>query len=85
MANADQEMLAELLKPLGFYNKRSKSLIKFSREWTDKEWKSPNELHGIGKYAQDSWEMFVNGNLVEDPADHVLNRYYDWRKQQTQA
>ena len=33
MMEADQEELAKLLKPLGFYNKRAKSLVKMSKQW----------------------------------------------------
>jgi methyl-CpG-binding domain protein 4 len=65
---------------LGFYNRRARSLQKFSSEWTEKDWKSPIELHGVGQYGLDSWNIFVEGEIVESPADHVLKDYVSWRK-----
>jgi methyl-CpG-binding domain protein 4 len=75
MGSADLDKLARVIKPLGLYNKRAKTLIKFSQEWTDKEWQEPIELHGIGKYAQDSWEIFQKNNLNVQPADKELILY----------
>lgn len=75
MGNADPLSLAEMIKPLGLYNRRAKTLIKFSQDWTDKDWKEPIELHGIGKYAQDSWEIFQNNNFTTQPTDKELISY----------
>lgn len=75
MGSADPEELARLIKPLGLYNRRARTLIKFSREWTDKEWQDPIELHGIGKYAQDSWEIFQKNNFSVQPTDKELLSY----------
>ena len=55
MMNANQSELAELLKPLGLYNRRAKSLKKMSEGYV-KGFKSVDELYGIGQYAKDSWE-----------------------------
>jgi hypothetical protein len=81
LASANPEEVRDLIRLLGFYNRRTSTLINFSQEWTAKDWKSPIELKGIGKYAHDSWKIFVEGNLVENPSDHVLNDYVTWRKQ----
>ena len=75
MVQADPAALSEVIRPLGFYNKRARSLIKFSQEWTEKEWKEPIELHAIGKYAQDSWEIFQKNNFSVQPTDKELLRY----------
>ena len=61
MMNADESELAELLKPLGLYNRRAKSLKKMSEGYV-KGFKSVDELYGIGQYAKDSWEIFQNNN-----------------------
>jgi methyl-CpG-binding domain protein 4 len=79
LSNAIESELVEILRPLGFYNKRAKSLIRFSREWLG-EWEDPIELHGIGQYARDSWTLFVENKMVDDPSDHVLKDYVKWRK-----
>jgi methyl-CpG-binding domain protein 4 len=80
LSNAVESELVEMMRPLGFYNKRAKGLIRFSREWLG-EWKDPIELHGIGQYARDSWTLFVENGMVDDPSDHVLKDYVKWRKE----
>jgi methyl-CpG-binding domain protein 4 len=75
MASADPEEIARVIKPLGLYNRRARTLIKFSREWTEKDWKEPIELHGIGQYAQDSWEIFQKNNYEIQPTDKELIGY----------
>ena len=74
MVNANQSELAELLKPLGLYNRRAKSLKKMSEGYV-KGFKSVDELYGIGQYAKDSWEIFQNNNKNVNPTDKVLLAY----------
>ena len=74
MMNANQSELAELLKPLGLYNRRAKSLKKMSEGYV-KGFKSVDELYGIGRYAKDSWEIFQNNNFNVKPTDKVLQEY----------
>ena len=74
MMNADESKLAELLKPLGLYNRRAKSLKKMSEGYV-KGFKSVDELYGIGQYAKDSWEIFQNNNRKVNPTDKVLQEY----------
>jgi len=74
MMKANQSELAELLKPLGLYNRRAKSLIKMSKGYV-KGFKSVDELFGVGQYAKDSWEIFQHGNMDVNPTDKVLLEY----------
>ena len=74
MMNANQSELAVLLKPLGLYNRRAKSLIKMSKGYV-KGFKNVSELYGIGQYANDSWEIFQNNNRKVNPTDKVLLEY----------
>ena len=81
MSKANEKEIASMIKKLGFSNRRSKTLVRFSNEWiSKKDWKNPIELHGIGNYAMDSWKMFLDGEIVDDPSDHVLKDYVKWRK-----
>ncbi|XP_048643098.1 methyl-CpG-binding domain protein 4 isoform X1 [Marmota marmota marmota] len=76
---ADWKDVSELLKPLGLYDLRAKTIIKFSEEYLTKQWKYPIELHGIGKYGNDSYRIFcVNEWKQVHPQDHKLNKYHDW-------
>lgn len=76
---ADWEPMSEILKPLGLYKHRAKIIIRFSDEYLTKQWRYPIELHGIGKYGNDSYRIFC----VEEwrdvtPNDHMLNKYHEW-------
>lgn len=75
MAEADPSEVSSVIRSLGFYNKRAQTLIRFSREWNQVEWKEPIELHGIGQYAQDSWEIFQKNNFDVQPTDKELINY----------
>ncbi|XP_016279984.1 methyl-CpG-binding domain protein 4 isoform X1 [Monodelphis domestica] len=80
---ADWKEVSELLKPLGLYDLRAKTIIKFSvfplDEYLTKQWRYPIELHGIGKYGNDSYRIFcVNEWKQVHPEDHKLNKYHDW-------
>jgi methyl-CpG-binding domain protein 4 len=79
---ADPEEMAEVIAHLGFKNKRTRTIQRFSKDWVELDWIEPKELYGIGKYAQDSWEIFRKGNLNVDPTDGVLNKYLAWAKTQ---
>ncbi|XP_068453199.1 methyl-CpG-binding domain protein 4 [Clinocottus analis] len=76
---ADWKPLSDLMKPLGLYELRAKTLIRFSDEYLAKEWRYPIELHGIGKYGNDSYRIFCVGEWREvKPEDHMLNKYHAW-------
>ncbi len=71
--------ITERLRPLGFYNRRAATILRFSREYINKENdpKNISSLYGIGKYATDSYEIFINGNTNVEPTDKILTRYLD--------
>lgn len=79
-SQADPVEMSELIKSLGFRNKRTADIIKFSTEYITKDWKSPRELHGIGQYAQDSWDLFIELKRVRNPSDHKLSAYVKWQR-----
>ena len=74
MMNADHIELADILKPLGLYNRRATSLRLMSAGYIN-GFKSVDELYGIGQYAKDSWEIFQNKNNNIKPTDKVLQEY----------
>jgi len=82
VTTADPEEMSELISPLGFKNKRTSTIRRFSSDWISLDWKEPKELYGIGKYAQDSWEIFMKGNLAVEPTDGVLGKYLAWARTQ---
>ena len=74
MIDADEKEIADLLEPLGFYNKRAKTLQKMSEGYL-KGFTDVIELYGVGQYAKDSWELFQNNNRNINPTDKVLTEY----------
>jgi len=76
LVSADMEELKELIRPLGFYNRRAQTLIRFSKEYLG-EWKDPRELYGIGKYAWDSYRIFILGDFEIETEDKVLRAYLE--------
>ena len=73
MMKAKTEILVEILRPLGLYNRRANSLIKMSEGYV--KGLDINELYGIGRYALDSYEIFQRGNYNVKPSDLVLQEY----------
>ncbi len=79
MQAADLDDLSKILKPLGFQNRRAKSLKRLSSEFITKDWKKASDLYGCGKYANDCYQVFCTGKWKEvKPTDHALNDYVDW-------
>lgn len=81
-SRADLDQMAELIAPLGFRNRRANTIRRFSNDWLTLEWQEPKELYGIGKYAQDSWDIFYKGDLQVEPTDGVLRKYLTWAREQ---
>lgn len=83
VVDTDAEEIAKLLQPLGLHRKRADIIQRFSEEYLTKEWRYPDELHGIGKYGNDSYRIFcVNEWRKVKPNDHMLNKYHAWLKTQ---
>ena len=64
LAVAREEDLHEALMPLGLWRRRSRSLIRLANAWLLSPPKSSNDvlkLPGCGRYAGDSWAIFVEG------------------------
>lgn len=78
---SDPEDVARMIAPLGFRNRRTKNLFDMTRKYASGNWRHASELPGIGVYAARSWEMFFKNELGEDPPeDHMLVKYWEWRK-----
>ena len=74
MMHAKEKDLSKLLQPLGFYNKRAKTLIKMSKQWVtnDPTWIHVGDLPGIGEYAIDSWEKYHD--YLSSPESRLIKR-----------
>lgn len=79
-----KEMI-ELFAPLGFQNRRADRIVKMTHDFLVlrpdlNENLSVTNLHGCGKYASDSFNIFYRGYLVEDVSDKELKSYVSWAK-----
>ena len=76
MAEANEDELRSIIQDLGMANKRSKTLIRMSKEYISGNWKNAIDLHGIGKYGSDSDRMFYLGEWRSvEPKDGALVGY----------
>ncbi len=76
---AKPEDLHETLQPLGLWRRRAISLVRLANEWLLRpEPRSIMDIYrlpGCGKYAADSWAIFVEGRTDVDPTDGKLSWY----------
>ena len=72
--SCEKERISECLKSTGFQNIKADRIKKMSQKWIE-GFDDPSELPGIGKYGQDSWDIFINGNLGRETADKKLIAY----------
>ncbi len=79
LKNAGLEDLQNLIRPLGMWRRRAKTLKRFSEEYLKSDWITAKDLHGCGKYADDSWKIFCQGTWRSvEPDDHALNMYHNF-------
>jgi endonuclease III len=74
--NCDVERLAAIIKTTGLYNMKARRIIAMSKGYKE-GFTRVTELPGIGIYGNESWEIFVNGNLDIKPTDRKLRAYLD--------
>lgn len=79
MALADANELRDILTCLGLQQRRTRSLIRMSTAyaffWDGRE---AIDLPGIGTYGNDSYRIFVRGELDVRPSDKELRKYLEW-------
>jgi len=81
LAAATDADLEDLIRPLGMQRKRTQTLKRMSAEYAAGGWKQAKELHGIGKYGDDAYRIFILGDWrAVQPNDHALNDYHEHLK-----
>lgn len=84
LATAEPGDLHDAMRPLGLWRRRSIILLRFAHAWLLERptcYDAVLKLPGCGKYAADSWAIFVEGRLDVEPNDGKLNWYVDRRRQ----
>jgi methyl-CpG-binding domain protein 4 len=71
--------IIHIIKSTGFSSMKSRRIIGLSKKWVE-GFNDVRELPGVGSYAKDSWEIFVNGNFSINPTDKKLKMYLEQRE-----
>jgi len=76
---ATEDVLIEAINPLGLQLNRIKAVKSMSNDFLAKDWLSPAEFAGCGKFTADSWRIFCRRHRkLEDVEDKNLRRYLHW-------
>ncbi len=75
-SNLDPEQIYPLIKSTGFGRIKADRIVKMSQKWVE-GFKSVEELPGVGKYAKESWQIFVEGKTDFLPSDKKLRMYLE--------
>ena len=67
----------QILKPLGMWEVRSKRIRKMTEQYLEWDGKDASELHGIGKYGSDSYQIFFCDRIPPNVQDKELRKYID--------
>ena len=71
------EEVVEVIRSLGFYNRREKTLRKMTESYLTWDGNDATMLYGIGKYGSDSYRLFYKNEIPENIGDHELKRYVE--------
>ena len=72
-----QKTQENLLKPLGMWKIRTKRLRNMSVEFLSWNGQEASDLHGIGKYGSDSYQIFFMNRIPPNVQDKELRKYID--------
>ena len=72
---ADFDTVKKLVSPLGMGEVRTKRLFRMSQDFLTWDQNNAKDLHGIGKYGSDSYEIFYKNNIPDNVQDKELLRY----------
>lgn len=67
----------QILKPLGMWEVRSKRIRKMTEQYLKWDKKDAMDLHGIGKYGSDSYQIFFMNIIPPNVQDKELKKYID--------
>lgn len=70
--------LENLIRPLGFYNQRAKTLRRMSEDYA--QFVHVEKCRGVGQFGRDAVRIFVYGECDFEPNDGFLGKYVRWRR-----
>lgn len=72
--NSKPEDVIPVIRPLGFYNRRERTIRRMSKDYLTWDQVDATKLYGIGQYGSESYRIFWLGERFE-PQDKELRRY----------
>ena len=66
--------IEDMIKPLGMWRRRAKILYRMSMDYLDWDHACAKDLHGIGRYGDESYRIFYKGERFE-PDDKELRAH----------
>ena len=79
--HADEDEMREVVRPLGMFNRRVKTIKKMSQQFLG-GFENAIDLYGCGKYADDAYRIFMKGEWKDvEPNDHALNDYHGYLRE----
>ena len=80
-STADEDEMREVVRCLGMYNRRVKTIKQMSQQFLA-GFDNAIELYGCGKYADDTYRIFMKGEWDQvEPNDHALNDYQGYLRE----
>lgn len=70
------EEIYPIIRSTGFGNVKSKRIVEMSKKWMS-GFSDVEELPGVGKYAKESWKIFVENEIDFVPSDKKLKMYLE--------
>ena len=69
-------LIQSVIRSTGFSKIKTERIVAMSRKWLE-GFKEVQELPGIGRYASDSWKIFVEKNYNLEVTDKKLKLYLE--------
>lgn len=79
LALSNTNALRAEVRRCGLWRRRARNLQEMSLLWFW-GWRNPAALPGVGRYALDSWAIFVEGRLPRSADDGKLKLYLKWAR-----
>ena len=75
LLQSDKDTIAEMLKDLGMKNVRANRIWRMSEDYLTWDGEDATKLFGIGKYGNDSYQIFYKNKIPGNVQDKELKRY----------
>lgn len=72
----DPNIIQFTIRSTGFSKVKTERIVAMSKKWIE-GFEDVSELPGVGRYASDSWEIFVNNNYSLEVTDKKLKIYLE--------